>query len=60
MIIPLVTDFSAFQLNVLALETGLPLKAIAGWPAPSSGDFGKDAGRELEVQSWPPKPTGAF
>lgn len=46
MIIPLVTDFSAFQLNVLALETGLSLKAIAGWPAPSSGDFGKDAGGE--------------
>lgn len=53
MIILLVTDFSAFQLNELALETGLPLKAIAGWPAPSSGGFGKDAGGELEG----PEPT---
>lgn len=60
MIIPLVTDFSAFQLSVLALETGPPLKAIAGRPAPSTGDFGKDAGKEFEVQSWPPKPTEAF
>lgn len=51
MIIPLVTDFSAFQLSVLALETGPPLKAIAGRPAPSTGDFGKDAGKEFEVQS---------
>ncbi|TKC49697.1 hypothetical protein EI555_016867, partial [Monodon monoceros] len=43
-------------LNVLALEARLPLRAIAGWQAPSNGDFCKDAGGESDSSAAHPNP----